>query len=488
MQFYFLLPLLFLFSCSAENSLESKYTQKLTSLTGVERTLQFTSYVYVPLDADDASIRLAINQQLQTSFSLLNQVKIAVDDIEYAKKMPPSTWQRKILAVLDAENPSFPSKQIQRIGFEYKSRVLASNELAETHTLTLILLLGTYTEHMDELWKNCTDDFSAQTGVFWHDFRPQLPSCQTLLEKEKEDIHRAENKRTPGAAFISSAEANRWFLPIEAQLGPESRSKRTFSPEYNRLFASNKTKDKFIVYAFGGVDFSGSDPNDEMGKEHLKFLRRMYQTHPDMKIDAATPCQACQENGELRFDSLLNVYDRWVYFNFDIQITPVEKNGASLPKTISVQMRTFYGTDTGTEEEQKAAYGRFQEAFWKSDIFIYNGHSHMGGSMVNPSLYPTDNFNDHYQLILINSCNSFTYYRQGFFDKKPGGAQNLDMITNGSSSAILNSGEVEANFLNGLFACKNYEELLKSMHQADEGEFNELRVVDGELDNHFSST
>ncbi len=454
--------LVFLCSCSAEKDQESTFAPKLISLQGVERSLQFHSYVYVPTDADDASIRLAINRQLKTAFGFFNQSKLAVNDIDFAKKMAPTSWKREVLTVIDTQNPTSPSYQIQRVDFDYQDQVLASNETANTHVLTMTLLAGAYEAQERELYTDCADEFGAQTGIFWRDFRFQLPSCQMRIENESKEIQSALQELAGETGVTSSAEVNRWFITVQAKLGPEIRANRTASPEYGRLFGFSAPKDKLIIYVFGGVDFSGQDANDDLGKENLKFLRRMHQTHPDMKI---VP----------QLESAQNLFDRWTYLEFDIQV-----NRHDTSKTIAVEIRSFYGNDTGTEEEKRAAHARFQEAFWNADIFIYNGHSHLGASMLHPSLYQAEHFHERYQLMVINSCSSFTYYRQGFFDQKPGGVKNLDMIVNGGTSAILNSGEVLANFLNGLFEQKNYEELLESMHLADGGEFDELRVVDGE--------
>jgi hypothetical protein len=158
---------------------------------------------------------------------------------------------------------------------------------------------------------------------------------------------------------------------------------------------------------------------------------------------------------------------------------------------VTVEVRSFYGYEDGSADARQHAQWRYLEAFWYGDVFLYNGHSHFGHGPLEPTLYGPQNFNDRYQIMLVNSCISFNYYHQDFFEKKPGGTKNLDMIVNGLPSWVWGGGEATARFLLGLLSGKqpSYVDLLGQMRLDTpwgEKAYDPMRVADGELDNAFS--
>jgi hypothetical protein len=95
--------------------------------------------------------------------------------------------------------------------------------------------------------------------------------------------------------------------------------------------------------------------------------------------------------------------------------------------------------------------------------------------------------------MLVNSCISFNYYHQDFFEMKPGGTKNLEMIVNGLPSWVWGGGKATANFLLGLIGGKQpaYVDLLNGMRLDmpwGEKAYDPMRVADGELDNVFSQS
>lgn len=83
----------------------------------------------------------------------------------------------------------------------------------------------------------------------------------------------------------------------------------------------------------------------------------------------------------------------------------------------------------------------------------------------------------------VNSCISFNYYEKDFLDMKPGGSKNLELVTNGLPSNVVDSGLSVGNLITGLIEAKKpYAELLGAMAV---GGYDPMRVVDGELDNQY---
>jgi hypothetical protein len=168
------------------------------------------------------------------------------------------------------------------------------------------------------------------------------------------------------------------------------------------------------------------------------------------------------------------------------------KTATGETRRVTIELRSFFGQEDGTPEARQHAQWRYLEAFWHGDVFLYNGHSHFGHGPLEPNLYGPQNFNDRYQVYLINSCISFNYYQQDFFWKKPGGSKNLDLVTNGLPSYVNDSGVSTARLLLGLIDGKqrSFEELLNGMRLDFPGEpaYDPMRVADGELDNTFSQS
>ena len=134
-------------------------------------------------------------------------------------------------------------------------------------------------------------------------------------------------------------------------------------------------------------------------------------------------------------------------------------------KNLTVEVRSFYGDEASGPAAIQHAQWRYLEAFWYGDVFLYNGHSHFGNGPLEPSLYGPQNFNDRYQLMVVNSCLSYNYYHQDFFKMKPGGTKNLEILVNGSPSYVWGGGEATADFLLALLDAspQSYVSVLTAM-------------------------
>ena len=149
--------------------------------------------------------------------------------------------------------------------------------------------------------------------------------------------------------------------------------------------------------------------------------------------------------------------------DWDLPVSVKDAHGVA--KTMTVEVRSFFGYEDGTPDARQHAQWRYLEAFWYGDVFLYNGHSHFGHGPLEPTLYGPQNFNDRYQIMLVNSCISFNYYHEDFLKMKPGGSKNLDMVLNGLPSYVLDGGVATARLLTGLIdgTQKPYFDLLTSM-------------------------
>jgi hypothetical protein len=90
-----------------------------------------------------------------------------------------------------------------------------------------------------------------------------------------------------------------------------------------------------------------------------------------------------------------------------------------------------------SNSKEFTAYGR--EGLENADVFIYNGHSGLGGHLP-PTRFAPLKLPNKYQVFVFNGCSTFAYYNETYFAKKEEatgkpGAESLDVVT--SSLEIL---------------------------------------------------
>jgi hypothetical protein len=497
----------------------------LTGVTSAERGIHFQSYVYVPVDASDDAIRVAIARQVKTAIGALRLPKVSLNDRAAQSNLDASTWKRSVLNVVDPASPATTQRQVQRVIFPYDDRAVVTNTLAQRSAVDFVMLADDYGQHADPVKQDCTDDPTTDTDSLWYHYEPQTSACQSRIKAELAKIAtEAQSLGTsPAPSKIGPAEAGRWFMPVTAKLDAPKLPDQAYSPEYDRLFGVGTDKQQVVVYAFFGVDTDEANPDDLLAQEAMKFLRTMLKTQPNFRPVKTEPAEwlldiyvdgqklagvtyetmfqwivdksgypaavgsDAQKIDALRRQALAKFTERWVYWDLPMTVTDAQGNA----KTLTVEVRSFYGYEDGTPDARQHAQWRYLEAFWYGDVFLYNGHSHFGHGPLEPTLYGAQNFNDRYQIMLVNSCISFNYYHQDFLRLKPGGSKNLDMVINGLPSYVLDGGIATARLLTGLLDGKqhSYTDLLNGMrldYPWGETQYDPMRVVDGELDNVFS--
>lgn len=513
-------------SCSSPTpGFDSEGQDRLTGVTGSERPITFASYVYAAPSASDQDIAAAIARQVKTALGALRTPKVSLDDRNALHNVDASQWKRTTLSVVDPSNVNATATKIVRVDFTYVDRAVVTNGLKNASTVSFTMLGGDYTLHADALKQNCSDDTTTAADSLWYHFDPSSANCQSLIGNELNAIttERAQQKQDP--AKVGPKEVARWFVPTTAKLGPIKALLTDYSPEYDRLYGIGTDKSQLVVYAFFGVDADETNPDDPLAQEYIRFLRTLLIDQPNFKVtntnpfamlmdvwvdgqkltapDYATmfgwlldktgyPQSVGHDAGkiaQLRRGALANLAERWIYW--DMPLTVSDANHAA--KAMTVQVRSYFGYEDGSQDARQHAQWRYLEAFWHGDVFLYNGHSHFGHGPLEPTLYGPQNFNDRYQIMMVNSCISFNYYHEDFFGYKPGGTKNLDMIVNGLPSYVWGGGIVTAKLVTGLVSGKQptYKEILGGMvldTPWGEHGYDPMRVVDGELDNVYSRT
>lgn len=493
---------------------------QLTGTTSAERPIHFEGIVYLRDGASDDDIRGAIAREVKTAIGALRQPMVSIND--RAARSNLSNWTKQTMTVVDPANPA-STWNVTKVTYKYDDRAVVTNTLSTRSAVDFTVLADDYSAHLGDLNAACVDE-STDADSLWYHFRPQNSACQSKIQAELGAIA-AEQKALAGkgANVIGPREASRWFLPLTAKLDAKKLPATAFSPEYDRLFGVGTDKSQLVVYAFFGVDSDETNPDDALAVEAARFVRSLLRSNPNFrvvktepfamlldfwadghKVDGVSYDQAmswivdktgfpagvsADGQNDLRKQALSKLAERWIYWDLPVSV----KDAAGNAKTVTVEVRSFFGYEDGTPDARQHAQWRYLEAFWYGDVFLYNGHSHFGHGPLEPTLYGPQNFNDRYQIVLVNSCISFNYYHQDFLEMKPGGSKNLDMVVNGLPSYVWGGGEVAARFVTGLVSGKQptYVDLLGSLRlDTPWGErgYDPMRVVDGELDNQFSQS
>lgn len=109
----------------------------------------------------------------------------------------------------------------------------------------------------------------------------------------------------------------------------------------------------------------------------------------------------------------------------------------------NIVYRFFFGP-SAIDEDSLAFHWFYKDALENSSVMIYGGHSGLGGHLdldsIEQNLGEEIKFNKKkYQILFFDSCTSYKYYNQMYFDRKvtakdPKGTKKLDIFTNGLST------------------------------------------------------
>jgi len=129
-----------------------------------------------------------------------------------------------------------------------------------------------------------------------------------------------------------------------------------------------------------------------------------------------------------------------------------------------------------------------------ADIFLYDGHSGLGGYLSPERLAddtgrPLELPKSKYQIFVFQGCSTYAYYNTAFFNLKknagdPKGTKNLDIITTGIGAAFDVGAAVDAAFLTSVTMGQrpSWQTIIDRVHAA-EGENTALTHVNGDEDN-----
>ncbi|MCM2266318.1 MAG: hypothetical protein NDI60_00935 [Elusimicrobiales bacterium] len=241
------------------------------------------------------------------------------------------------------------------------------------------------------------------------------------------------------------------LVGVQTDLKPLPMTRGTY-PEYARLYGDNGNKEVLQVSYLVGVDenFQSSDLGKKTFNDAFAGLKAAGFR---VTVDEARRKQLTYNAG---------------------------------PKRTHVQMLLL---DPNSVEFAKEAVRGM-----KSDIFIYDGHSGLGGYL-NPERLMEDSGRplalpqNKYQIFVFQGCSTYAYYNSAFFRLKksaadPKGTRNLDIITTGIGAAFDVGAKVDTAFITSVTMGQkpSWQTILDRMSAA-EGENTALTHINGDEDN-----
>jgi hypothetical protein len=484
---------------------EAAIDEELTSATALSRSLSFQGSVFVSETASDSIIVSTIQKQNQSMFGALRTSSIGVNSREL-KAVDPSTFVKTKVTVVD---PTTSAKSTMlKVTYKYTDMAVVPKSMARRSALPLALLGNGYSWKTDRILKECTaNDSHAQefSSSIWYVFEPTVSTCKTAIATEQKAIDAHRQKLATGE--VSKLEVERLYIPTTVRLGGDKTNKGNSYPEYDRLWSGGVKPNTLVIGMVNGmIDHDHGHPVDDSGyRDWMETIREVGKVRPGMKvtkIEPAVDLTTATVNGKtytgLSFDSamkwkldgtgfptglsyadreaLQKAYgDKLVRHWITLSVPVTVKIGTNAAKKVNLEILTYFGAESDSTPHKFAIKN--------SDVFIYNGHSYIGYGPLDPSRFTASDFPSSYQIMFIDGCVSYNYYERDYIPLKSGGTRNLDLITNGLEAPSWRSGWALGQFLGKLVNGKqeSYLSLLQAASATDE-----LRVVDGELDNVYS--
>lgn len=252
--------------------------------------------------------------------------------------------------------------------------------------------------------------------------------------------------------------------------------------EYDRLYSKKKLKvSVFLGYLDDVKEYSSpnlKDPVLDGMHEIVEYLKEndfIVTTKKEYK----------------RYSSKRGFYGKGpnVYMTFIKKkiARDVVKKGEHNP-TIDVEIELLLA-DTAIQGVDKAFHDHYRKALRYSDIVIYDGHSGLGANLdlelIKARLAPANK----YQIIYLNGCSGYPYFKDMYFDAKQGGSKNVDLILSGISTLSDTIGGNLISFMEGFLQGKtlNTSYILQKVEAANfdiNGSY--LTGILGEEDNEWS--
>jgi hypothetical protein len=300
----------------------------------------------------------------------------------------------------------------------------------------------------------CTDDHYPSEGDYWYFWNPYKEGCPKAVMDET--------------------------IVVDAKIVPDASTSLTY-PEYARLEEDGVLDITYVV----GPDES-KEKADDLGRaafqktfDILTKGKKVLARDLDPKIKLSPGTRSFLTNlyakNDIAFTALEDSADAKVLYAF--------RDG----KTIMVQM--FF---IDSKKESADFYGVVRDAILSSDVFLYDGHSGLGGNLPVSRLY-LDNepkfLKNKYQILFFNGCSTYAYYNEQYFNQKrtaenQSGTKNLDIVTTSIGAPWDVGADIDSIFILSLTAGSrpSWQKIMDDIFYVDPRK-TALTQVNGDEDN-----
>ncbi len=234
-------------------------------------------------------------------------------------------------------------------------------------------------------------------------------------------------------------------------------------PEYDRLY---KTKTLKVSLFLGYI-------NDIPGKKSDEAYILYHQLQDELQAQGFSV-----KSEERAFNS--NGIEGHSY-----QIV-LEKKRKTVLNTIQNVQISILLADTNLNSDDTTFHTLYADAISASHIVAYDGHSGLGTNL-GVDYLPYFDFGKQYQILFLNGCSSYPSFNSLYFERKPGGSKNLEIITAGLPTLTSTSYTNMMAFLNPFISGKviSYQRLMGVIESSNGEEETYLMGVNGDEDNKF---
>jgi hypothetical protein len=293
----------------------------------------------------------------------------------------------------------------------------------------------------------CTDPNYNSEGDFFYFWDPDKTDCD--LKNNSTDV-----------------------LRFEAKLTKINNTKLTY-PEYDRLYKIEQSNPELLVSIFIGYI-------DEFNSERAARDDHGFYTYSDLVLNLKDKGFEQTE----KQDRVQLAEKEWIKgINYFSSFSRTVKTNLGNEVTVKINLLL---SKTEPNETDTTFPRLYVKALKESDLVAYDGHSGLGANLSFDYL-PRFSFKSNYQILFLNGCSSYPYFNQNYFEKKPNGSKDMEIITSGLSTLTSTSTSNMMAFLNPFLDGKtiSYQTLLNAIEKSNGGEATYLMGVNGDEDNSF---
>jgi len=286
----------------------------------------------------------------------------------------------------------------------------------------------------------CTDVHYNAPGDFFYFWDPDMDGCP--LKGNSTDV-----------------------LRLKGTLEKLENTKATY-PEYDRLYGKDTLKAAIFI---GYIDNSS---NRDIGAGTYRDLRASL---PQLGLTLK------EEKKQFRTSSNGREASGGVNNRARFEGEVVNQFGETMKLELTLLL-----SETESDNSDPTFHQHLVDAYQNADLVAYDGHSGLGGNLDLNNL-PVFTFNRNYQIFFFNGCSSYPYFNVNYFNSKPGGSRNLEIITAGlptlTSTSESNMLAFLTPFLSGHLT--SWQNIMNRIEASNGEEDTYLMGVNGDEDNQF---